>query len=135
MVYPFINIHYTLQDRTISFSRNNGTMIGLLTLTAISNIFILLGQYLALEGQYDQLSTLEKILNLMIFPCITIYWQMLLIYPVPLAMLLALAQKLIEKLENVPEKGVDTWILDSLTLFNSFEPKVSQYCLIVISSL
>ena len=134
-LYELLNIHLSLQDRTISFSRNNGTMIGLLTLTAISNIFILLGQYLALEGQYDQLSTLEKILNLMIFPCITIYWQMLLIYPVPLAMLLALAQKLIEKLENVPENGVDTWIFDSLTLFNEFEPKVSHFCFIVISIL
>ena len=110
-------------------------MIELLILTTISCFCILLGQYLALEGQYDQLSILAKISNLLIFPCIPIFWQMLLTYPVPIAMLLALTQKLIEKLENVPEKEVDTWIFDSLTLFNSFEPKVSQYCLIVISLL
>ena len=107
-------------------------MIKLLILTAISIFCVLLGQYLALEGQYDQLSTLEKISNLLIFPCITIYWQMLFILPVTIAMILSLAQKLTEKLEHVPAKDVDSWIFDCLTLINSFEPKVSQFCLVVM---
>ena len=105
-------------------------MIKLLILTAISIFCFLLGQYLALEGQYDQLTKFEKISNLLIFPCITIYWNMLFIFPVIIAMILSLAQKFIEKLEHVPEKQVDIWIYDSLTLFNSFEAKLSQFCLV-----
>ena len=107
----------------------------IIILTAISVFCILLGQYLALEGQYDQLSKLEIISNLLIFPCIPIYWQMLFIYPIIMAMILSLAQKLIEKLEHVPEKEVYIWIINTLTLFNSFEPKVSQFCLAAIPIL
>ena len=107
----------------------------LLILTAISIFCVLLGQYLALEGQYDQISKFEKISNLLIFPCIPIYWQMLFLFPVFLAITLSLAQKLTEKLENVPDKEVDSWIFDSLTLFNSFEPKVSKFCLVAMPVL
>ena len=110
-------------------------MTKLFILTAFSIFCILLGQYLALEGQYDQLSKLEKISNLLIVPCISIYWQILFIYPIIMAMILSLAQKLIEKLEHVPEKGVDIWIFNILTLFNSFEPKVSKFCLVAIPIL
>ena len=111
-------------------------MIELLILTAISMFCFLLGQYLSLEEQYDdQLSKMEKISNLLVFPCITIYWNLLFIYPVTITMILSLAQKLIERLEHVPEKEVDIWINDILTLFNSFEPKLSQFCLVVMPIL
>ena len=96
---------------------------------------VFLGHYFALEGQFSQLSEIERILNLLILPVITSYWNTIFLYHVSIVMILALAQKLIEKLEKVPEKEVDIWIFDSLTLFNKFEQKMSQYCFFIIPAL
>ena len=95
---------------------------------------IFLGQYLALDGQYEQVSTIEKMANLVIFPLLTFYWQSVFIFEVALAMLFALPQKLIEKLEKVPETELEKWIFDSLTLFQTFEQKISP-CLLVVCSV
>ena len=96
---------------------------------------VFLGHYFALEGQFSQLSEIERILNLLILPVITSYWNTIFLYHVTIVMILALAQKLIERLEKVPEKEVDIWIFDSLTLFNKFEQKMSQYCFFIIPAL
>ena len=97
-------------------------------------LFIHLGQFLALEGQYNQLSVFEKIVNLFFFPVVLQLWQML-TNIVSIIMTSALAQKLMEKLEKVPEKGIDIWIKDCLTLFNAFEKPISLFCLFVMTCL
>ena len=96
---------------------------------------IFLGQYLALDGQYEQVSTIEKMANLVIFPLLTFCWQSIFIFQVAFALLFALAQKLIEKLEKVPETELEKWIFDSLTLFHTFEQKMSPFLLVVCSNL
>ena len=101
---------------------------------AFAILLIYLGQYLALDGQYEQVSTIEKMANLVIFPLLTFCWQLIFILEVALAMLFALAQKLIEKLEKVPETELEKWIFDSLTLFQTFEQKISP-CLLVVCSV
>ena len=78
---------------------------------------------------------MENIANLLVFPLITIFWTIIFIFNVSFAMIMALSQKFIERLEKVPEKEVNGWIFDNLTLFNTFEPKMSQYCLVVMSTL
>ena len=94
-----------------------------------------LGQFLALEGQFSRLSMIEKMTNLLIIPVMLSWWHTALIANSCLAMVMALAQKLMEKLENVPVKDVDLWIKDSLTLFNAFEQKISYFCLGIFSAL
>ena len=78
---------------------------------------------------------MENIANLLVFPLITVFWTVIFIFNVTFAMIMALLQKFIERLENVPEKDVDGWIFDNLTLFNTFAPKMSQYCLFIIPAL
>ena len=123
------------QDRTVSFSKNHRTMAELVTVSALAFAMIFLGNYLALEGQFDQLSTVENITNLLIVPLIISYWTIVFIFNVCMAMFLALPQKFIERLEKVPEKEVDRWIFDNLTLFNLFAPKMNLFCLLMMSSL
>ena len=94
-----------------------------------------LGDFLALEGQYSQLSMIEKITNLLIIPMVLSSWHAAFIVNVAVAMILALAQKLMEKLEKVPVKDIDIWIKDCLTLFNAFEQKIGIFCFLGISSL
>ena len=93
------------------------------------------GQYLALEGQFGHLSLMENIANLLIFPLITIYGNVVFMFNLYFAMILALLQKFIERLEKVPEKDVDRWIFDNLTLFDKFSQKMSQLCLFIIPGL
>ena len=93
---------------------------------------IFFGQYLALKGEFGYLSPIENIANLLIFPLITSYWTLVFLFNLFFAMILALLQKFIERLEKVPEKEVDRWILDNLTLFNTFSPKMSHLCLFII---
>ena len=78
---------------------------------------------------------MENITNLLVFPLITVFWTVIFIFNVTFAMIMALLQKFIERLENIPEKDVDGWIFDNLTLFNTFAPKLSQYCLFIIPAL
>ena len=101
--------------------------------SAVSMIFF--GQYLALDGQFGHLSPMENIANLLIFPLITIFWSVVFMFNLCFAMILALPQKFIERLEKVPEKEVDRWIFDNLTLFNTFSSKMSQLCLFIIPTL
>ena len=98
------------------------------------SFFIHLGQFLALESQFINLSLIEKITSLLIIPVILMNWYTGLnnFY---IAMILALAQKLMEKIEKVPEKNVEIWIKDCLTLFNSFEQKISFFLLLLMSTL
>ena len=123
------------QDRSISCSKNQRTMIELVVLSASAFFMIFLGQYLALEGLFGQLSKFENITNLLIFPLIISYWSLGFMIHVCIAMILALSQKFMERLEQVPEKEVDSWIFDNLTLFNTFTQKWSQFCLFVMSAL
>ena len=78
---------------------------------------------------------MENIANLLVFPLITIFWTIIFIFNVSFAMIMALSQKFIERLEKVPEKEVDRWIFDNLTLFNTFSPKMGLFCLCVMSLL
>ena len=78
---------------------------------------------------------MENIANLLVFPLITVFWTVIFIFNVTFAMIMALSQKFIERLEKVPEEEVNGWIFDNLTLFNTFAPKMSQYCLVVMSAL
>ena len=96
--------------------------------------FIHLGQFLALESQFIHLSMIEKITSLLFIPVILMNWYTGLnnFY---IAMILALAQKLMEKIEKVPEKNVEIWIKDCLTLFNAFEQKISFFLLLLMSTL
>ena len=94
-----------------------------------------LGQFLALEGQYSQLSIIETMTNLLIIPVILTYWHTAFIASTCIAMILALAQKLMEKNEKVPAKDVEYWIKDCLTLFNAFEQKISYFCLFIMTAL
>ena len=96
--------------------------------------FIHLGQFLALESQFIHLSMIEKITSLLFIPVILMNWYTGLnnFY---IAMILALAQKLMEKIEKVPEKNVEIWIKDCLTLFNAFEQKISFFLFFFMSSL
>ena len=96
---------------------------------------IFFGQYLALEGEFGYLSSMENIANLLIFPLITIYWTLVFLFNLFFAMILALLQKFIERLENVPEKEVERWIFDNLTLFHRVSQKMSQLCLFIIPIL
>ena len=110
-------------------------MMELVIVSASMTLLVFLGHYFALEGQFIELSSMEKIVNLFIFPLLLSFWFTVFIFHVTLAMILALAQKLIEQLEKVPEKEVGRWILDNLTLFNKFEPKLSLFCLLLMTSL
>ena len=105
----------------------------LISASAFSLVYV--GQYLALEGQFGNLSPVENIANLLVFPLITVFWTIIFILNVSFAMIMALSQKFIERLEKVPEKDVNGWIFDNLTLFNTFAPKMNQYCLVVMSGL
>ena len=98
------------------------------------SFFIHLGQFLALESQFIHLSLIEKITSLLFIPVILMNWYTGLnnFY---IAMILALAQKLMEKIEKVPEKNVEIWIKDCLTLFNAFEQKISFFLLLLMSTL
>ena len=110
-------------------------MIELVLITSSAFSMIYFGQYLALEGQFGHLSPIENIANLLIFPLITAFWTVLFIFNVSFAMILALSQKFIERLKKIPEMEVDGWIFENLTLYNTFSPKISQYCLFTIPAL
>ena len=110
-------------------------MIELVIVSASMTFMVFLGHYLALEGQFVELSSMEKFINLFILPLLLSFWLVVFIFNAPTAMILALAQKFIEKLEKVPEKEVERWIFDCLTLFNEFEPKLSLFCLVLMSAL
>ena len=109
-------------------------MLGTNLILLLMSFFIHLGQFLALESQFIHLSLIEKITSLLIIPVILMNWYTGLnnFY---IAMILALAQKLMEKIEKVPEKNVEIWIKDCLTLFNSFEQKISFFLLLLMSTL
>ena len=123
------------QDKTISCSQNQWTMIGATIIVLLMTFLIHLGEFLALEGQFAQLSMTETMTNLLFIPVILSWWYTAFLANICVAMILALAQKLMEKLEKVPEKDVEIWIKDSLTLFNAFEQKISYFCLFLMSSL
>ena len=97
--------------------------------------FIRLGEFLALEGQFSQLSMIETMTNLLIIPLILSCWHTAFIAKTCIAMILALAQKLTEKLEKVPVKDVEIWVKDCLTIFNAFGQQISYLCLFLISTL
>ena len=103
--------------------------------TVFMTVLIHLGNFLALAGEFSQLTITENILNLVIAPLVPIMWQLTFVFSVAFAMMLALAQKMTENLKNVPNNFVHKWILDNITLFNKFEPKFSLFCLIFISLL
>ena len=109
-------------------------MLGTNLILLLMSFFIHLGQFLALESQFIHLSMIEKITSLLFIPVILMNWYTGLnnFY---IAMILALAQKLMEKIEKVPEKNVEIWIKDCLTLFNSFEQKISFFLLLLMSTL
>ena len=110
-------------------------MIELVVISSLAFSVIYMGQYLALEGQFGNLSSFENIANLWIIPLIIFCWNNVFIFHVCIAMILALPQKFIERLEKVPEKEIERWIFDNLTLFNTFAPKMSKLCLVLIPSL
>ena len=103
-------------------------------LVLLMTFFIHLGQFLALESQIIQLTIIEKITILLFIPIILTYWYTALVN-FYVAMTLALAQKLMEKIEKVPEKNVEIWIKDCLTLFNAFEQKISFFLFFFMSTL
>ena len=105
----------------------------IISTSALSMIFF--GQYLALKGEFGYLSPIENIANLLILPLITIFWTRGFLFNLFVSMILALLQKFIERLEKVPEKEVERWIFDNLTLFNTFSQKMSQLCLFIIPIL
>ena len=109
-------------------------MLGTNLILLLMSFFIHLGQFLALESQFIHLSLIEKITSLLFIPVILMNWYTGLnnFY---IAMILALAQKLMEKIEKVPEKNVEIWIKDCLTLFNAFEKKISFFLFFFMSSL
>ena len=109
-------------------------MLGTNLILLLMSFFIHLGQFLALESQFIHLSLIEKITSLLFIPVILMNWYTGLnnFY---IAMILALAQKLMEKIEKVPEKNVEIWIKECLTLFNSFEQKISFFLLLLMSTL
>ena len=110
-------------------------MIELVIVSTSMTFMVYLGHYLALEGQFDELSSMEKIVILFFVPLLLSFLMVVFIFHTTIAMILALVQKLIEKLEKVPEKEVERWIVDHLTLFNTFEPKLSLYCLVMMTTL
>ena len=101
----------------------------------LMTFLIHLGEFLALEGQFSQLSMIETMTNLLIIPVILSCWYTAFICNICIAMILALAQKLMEKLETVPVKDVENWIKDCLTIFNAFGQKISYFCLFLMSAL
>ena len=103
------------------------------TVTVSMTVLVHFGNFLALVGEFSQLTIEENISNLLIAPLLPIIWQLTFVFSVAFAMILALAQKMIENLDNVPKNDVEKWILDNLTLFKKLEPKFSMYCLIFIS--
>ena len=109
-------------------------MLGTNLILLLMSFFIHLGQFFALESQFIHLSLIEKITSLLFIPVILMNWYTGLnnFY---IAMILALAQKLMEKIEKVPEKNVEIWIKDCLTLFNAFEQKISFFLLLLMSTL
>ena len=125
--------NYSLQDKTISCSRNTKTIVEIVIITASMFILIHLGNFLALVGEFREFSMMENILNLIIVPLFPTLWLLTFVFHVGYAMLLALIQKMTEKLENVPEKDVEKWIIDNLTIFKKFEPKFSLFCLIFLT--
>ena len=110
-------------------------MIELVVISSSAFFVIYMGQYLALEGQFGNLSLIENIANLWIIPLIIFCWNTVFIFHVCIAMILALPQKFIERLEKVPEKEIERWIFDNLTLFNTFAPKMSKFCLVIMTGL
>ena len=98
-------------------------------------LLIHLGQYLALESQFRNISIIRNIFNLWLSPFILICWQVVFINNVGIAMLLALSQKLMEKLEEVPEKDVDVWVKNCLKSFNALAKQISLFCLILMPLL
>ena len=109
-------------------------MLGTGLIILLMSFFIHLGQFLALESHFIQLSMFEKVTILLFIPIILANWQTALVN-FYVAMTLALAEKLMEKIENVPEKNIDIWIKDCLTLFNAFEKKISFFLFFFMSSL
>ena len=85
-------------------------MIGGTIIIFLMTFLIHLGEFLALEGQFSQLSMIEKMTNLLIIPVILSCWHTAFIANTVIAMILALAQKLMEKLEKVPVIDVEIWI-------------------------
>ena len=110
-------------------------MLGTTLIVLLMTFFIHLGQFLALESQFIQISIIEKMTILLIIPMLLTYWYTALIVNFCVAMTLALAQKLMEKIEKVPEKNVEVWIKDCLTLFNAFEQKMSFFLFFFMSTL
>ena len=109
-------------------------MLGTGLIILLMSFFIHLGQFLALESHFIQLSMIEKVTILLFIPIILANWQTALVN-FYVAMTLALAEKLMDKIENVPERNIDIWIKDCLTLFNAFEQKISFFLFFFMSSL
>ena len=119
-------------DIGISFSQSRRSLICSLVISFLGLFCVIFGSYLSLAPKFPDNSTLQNISNLIFAFIIPWIWSSFITF-LSFAMLLAIIQKMTEKVENVPSFDVESWAFDTIELFNKLQRALNFPCLFIIT--
>ena len=108
-------------DRSITCSKSAITLAICVTVNVLGATCVCIGNFLALSTEFREYSTSQNVLNLIVAFIIPWIWYCVFLWNIYFGMLFALIQKIEEKLNTGPRVPTESWILDTILVYNKFQ--------------